>query len=274
MKRIVVFILIGISGLLYTGCEKNSFYVDHTPPSTPTGLLVDNGDNMAIVSWLSNRESNVAGYNIYSSSSYYGKYTLIGSTSKTYFVDNDVRNGYKYYYAVTAYNFNNDESDLSKENAYAAPRPEGFNETIFDYHRYPSVSGYSFAAYSAVPDTSILTDFYFDYDTNVGNYYLDVKSNADIKDMGATSSIYDIAIAPLSGWATTKDAVAIKGHTYVIWTMDNHFAKIRINDVTTSRVIFDWAYQTLKGEETLKISKTGTRSTSTMVIHNERNLLK
>lgn len=254
MKRIALFILIGISGIFYTGCQKNSFYVDHTPPSVPTGVLVDNGDNMAIVSWISNRESDVAGYNIYSSSSYYGKYVLIGSTKKNYFTDTEVRNGYKYYYAVTAYNYNNDESAFSYESAYAAPRPEGFNETIFDYHRYPDLSGYSFAAYSAVPYTGDLPDFYFDYDTSVGRFYLDVYSDTDIKDMGPTSSIYDIAVAPLSGWSTTGDAEAFKGHTYVIWTKDNHFAKIRISDITTTRVIFDWAYQTIKGEETLKVA--------------------
>jgi len=252
MKRTIFIIVIAIGSFFYAGCEDPMMYVDRTPPSAPTGVIVDNGDNMAIVSWNYNRESDVAGYNVYSSSSYNGKYYLIGSTSGTYFNDYGIQNGTKYYYAITAYDYDNNESELSYEDAYSAPRPEGFNQAIFDYHLYPSLSGYSFATESVVADTSALSDFYFD--VTGGVYYLDVFNDSDIKDMGRTSSIYDIASAPASGWSTTKDAVAIVGHTYVIWTVDNHFAKVRISSLTSQRVVFDWAYQTIAGEVTLKIA--------------------
>jgi hypothetical protein len=43
--------------------------------------------------------------------------------------------------------------------------------------------------------------------------------------------IYDIAFAPTTGWSEYKDAPALIGHTYVIWTWDNHFAKIRIKSL-------------------------------------------
>ena len=66
----------------------------------------------------------------------------------------------------------------------------------------------------------------------------------------------DIPFAPTSGWSPTKDAVATVGHTYVIWTWDNHFAKIRISQITNERVVFDWAYQLVEGERQLKPSAT------------------
>jgi len=74
--------------------------------------------------------------------------------------------------------------------------------------------------------------------------------------MGLTSDIYDIEFAPTTGWSPTKDAIAIVGHTYVIWTWDNHFAKIRISSITSDRMVFDWAYQLQEGNIQLKTSGT------------------
>jgi hypothetical protein len=75
--------------------------------------------------------------------------------------------------------------------------------------------------------------------------------------MGPTVDIYDIEIAPVSGWSTVKFVEAILGHTYVIWTWDNHFAKVRISSMTDERVVFDWAYQLVEGEPLLKGMKIG-----------------
>jgi len=250
MKNLAFFTVITIASLFYMGCEEPINYVDRTAPDAPTGLYVENGDNVAYLSWNASYDRDVAGYNIYSSSSYNGKYYLIGTTHSNSFTDYDIRNGYKYYYAVTAYDYDNNESDLSYDEAYSAPRPEGFNQAIFDFRQYPSMSAFSFATESVVSDTSALADFYFDNDN--GAYYLDVFNDTDIKDMGRTSSIYDITAAPSTGWSTTKDAAVVVGHTYVIWTVDNHYAKIRINSVNSQRVLFDWAYQSIKGEVTMK----------------------
>jgi sensor histidine kinase YesM len=247
--------------MFYMGCQEPINYLDRTPPDAPTGVYVENGDNAAYISWNQNYERDVAGYNIYSSSSYNGKYYLIGTTKSTSFTDYDITNGYKYYYAITAYDYDNNESGLSYEEAYAAPRPEGFNQSIFDYHQFPSLSAFSFATESVVNDTSALADFYFNNDN--GAYYLDVFSDTDIKDMGMTNSIYDITTAPSAGW--TKYATASVGHTYVIWTVDNNYAKIRISSVNSQRIVFDWAYQTIKGEVTMKTTaKTGGH---TKVVH-------
>lgn len=236
-----------------SSCFFNTPYEDLTPPSPPKNIVVINGDKRAEIYWKRNTESDLAGYNIYYSYSYDGKYTLIGSSSTNSFVDFGIRNGIKYYYAVTAYDYDGNESELSLDVAYAVPRPEGFNQSIFDSRRFPNNSGYSFSKYSVVPYNNQDADFFFEI--YQGNYYLVVYDDSDIQDMGPTRDIYDISFAPTSGWSSTKDEIAKVGNTYVIWTWDNHFAKIRIKNITPDRIVFDWAYQTVKGEPMLKPNK-------------------
>lgn len=252
-KTYKILLLLLIVGL--AGCDSNFYDYDDTPPSAPRNIYVLNGDERVDLEWDSNRESDIAGYNVYFAYSYYGEYELIGSTDYAYFVDYDAANGNKYYYAVTAYDYNGNESDLSRDVVYAVPRPEGFNQSIFDYRRFPDNAGYSFRNYMVVPFDDERADFFFEIYS--GDYYLDVWDDTDIQDMGLTNDIYDIAEAPLEGWSEYKDEPAVVGHTYVIWTWDNHFAKVRIKSLTRDRVIFDWAYQLVEGERMLKNAKTG-----------------
>jgi len=247
--KILFFIL---STLILASCGVNdpTSFVDTQPPSPPTGIVVINGDQRVDLSWLKNPEKDVAGYNIYTSPSYDGRYTLIGSSSNNFYVDLNVTNGNTYYFAVTAYDFNGNESDLSHDVIYTTPRPEGFDQTIFDYLKFPDNSGYTFNTYSVVAYDDSTTDFFFE--NFKGTYYLDVWDDSDIQDMGLTADIYDIAKAPTSGWSPTKDAIAIVGHTYVLWTWDNHYAKVRISSITNDRITFDWAFQLDEGNKLLK----------------------
>ncbi|MCK7520206.1 MAG: hypothetical protein MZV64_22195 [Ignavibacteriales bacterium] len=48
---------------------------------------------------------------------------------------NEAVNGDKYYYAVAAYDYNGNESELSYDVIYSTARPEGFNQAIFDYQK-------------------------------------------------------------------------------------------------------------------------------------------
>ena len=223
---------------------------DNQPPAPPTGLIVFNGDNRAEITWNQNRESDVEGYRVYYSDSYDGKYEYIGSSSNEYFVDRDAANGGKYYYAVTAYDYNGNESDLSYDAVYSAPRPEGFNEAIFDTLYNPYKSGFTFTDYYVVPYYDNSTDFFVEYYN--GRYYLDVYDDTEIQDMGLTQDIYDIPFAPESGWSPSGSAAVKVGHTYVIWTYDNHYAKVRVSNISGNRVVFDWAFQLIRGESMLK----------------------
>ncbi len=257
MKKNLIYIVSIIVVFTLTSCSKQGFWqVDNTPPSAPTGLKVINGDNRVDLSWNSNPERDLAGYNVYYSYTYDGKYTLIGSTHNNYYTDFGANNGTTYYYAVTAYDYNGNESQLSYEDVSATPRPEGFNQTVFDYRQFPDNGGFSFTTYTTVPYDDNSSDFFFE--NYNGTYYIDVWNDSNIQDMGPTQDIYDIPYAPVSGWSTTKDAIAIPGHTYVIWTWDNHYAKVRIASISSQRMVFDWAFQTVSGNVELKQKATPT----------------
>lgn len=255
MKKLIYYPLILLISFTLYSCGVNDPYsrADYTPPSVPTGITVLNGDNRVDLSWNKNYERDVAGYNVYYSDTYDGKYNLIGSTSDNYFVDYDASNGVTTYYAVTAYDFNGNESELSYDAIYATPRPEGFDQSIFDYRHFPDNAGYTFNDYSVVPYDDQTADFFFE--NYEGTYYLDVWDDTDIQDMGPTQDIWDIQYAPDAGWSSTKDEIARVGHTYVIWTWDNHYAKVRISAITPSRIVFDWSFQLVEGEPMLKPRK-------------------
>lgn len=258
MKKLILLITITfIASFFLSSCDDlNNIRYDDIPPSPPTNIRTITGDNRIDIYWDHSPERDVAGYNVYYSYSYDGRYTLIGSTDDNYFIDYGAKNGITYYYAVTAYDYNNNESELSKDVVYDTPRPEGFNQAVFDYNISPNNSGYDFSDYKVVAYNSDVADFFFE--NYNGKYYVTVWEDTDIQDMGATQDIYDISYAPLDGWISIKPgenikyAEAVVGHTYVIWTWDNHYAKIRIKNITRERMTFDWAYQLVEGNRELK----------------------
>ncbi len=258
--KTTLFLLIP-AALLFAGCEH--VYAPMAPPSAPTGLYTSTGDNFIELFWNSNPEHDVAGYNVYVSSSYNGRYELIGSAPEAYFVDRGAVNGNYYYYAVTAYDFDGNESDLSKDVAYDVPRPEGYNVVLNDYHVSPGTAGYSFATYSVVEYNANASDMFFDNDN--GSLYMDVFTDTDIQDMGPTNSILDISAAPSSGWSPDHSVLLVPGHTYVVWTLDDHYAKFRVSSISQGRVVFDWAYQLIKSSPLLKHGTTN-RGSRTMML--------
>lgn len=239
-----------IGSLALTGCHHNFFGPDLIPPSAPRGLYTSTGDNFIELFWDVNPEPDVAGYNIYVSGTYEGPYQAIGSSRDAYFLDNGARNGNKYYYAVTAYDFDGNESAFSREIAYDIPRPEGYDVLLDEANNAPSTSGYDFSQYRVVPYNDQYADMFFDY--YQGEYYMVVGTDSDIEDMGPTGSILDVREAPSSGWSTTHDAVLRVGHTYVVWTWDDHYAKFRVSALSPTRVVFDWAYQVRASTALLK----------------------
>ncbi|MBI5472912.1 MAG: hypothetical protein HY961_11255 [Ignavibacteriae bacterium] len=235
------------------GCKEFMNNVDTIPPSRPTGLWTETGDNMIELFWDENREDDVAGYNVFVSSSYDGRYELVASVRDGFYQDLDVVNGSTYYYAVTAYDYDGNESDLSRDVAYDIPRPEGYNVVLDDFRRVTATSGYDFSRYGVVPYNDLYADIYFE------NYrdtlYMNVRSDSDIKDMGRTNSILEIREAPSAGWSPTHDVRLIAGHTYVVWTWDDHYAKFRVSNLSSGRVTFDWAYQLQESNPLLKSVK-------------------
>jgi hypothetical protein len=248
MKRLLVLII--AASAAFSGCIDGINHPDRTPPTPPSGLSTATGDNFIELFWKRSPERDVAGYNVFVSSSYDGRYELIGSSESPYFLDKDAVNGNVYYYAVTAYDYEGNESELSKDVAYDIPRPEGYDVQVSDFHLYPATAAYDFSAYAVVRYDDDNADMYMEnYD---GTMYMNVRTDTDIQDMGPTASILDIGMAPSDGWSTTHDVVLKPGHTYAVWTWDDHFAKFRVHALSSSRMVFDWAYQTKPSTKLLK----------------------
>ena len=89
--------------------------------------------------------------------------------------------------------------------------------------------------------------------TFLGTFFINVADvNTDIQDMGYTYDFDDIGYSPSEGWSSIGWTEVIDRHTYIIWTNDNHFAKLRVININgTSSVEFQWAYQTDTGNPEL-----------------------
>lgn len=246
MKNILIPLTLALAAI---GCNITEFR-DTTPPLAPSSIWTETGDNFIELFWSPNTERDLAGYNVFVSNSYNGRYELIASTNRTYFLDNGARNGNTYYYAVTAFDFDGNESPLSRDVVYDVPRPEGYGVIVNDFNRTPQSAGYDFSSYAVVPYNDLYADMYFEYYN--GAYYMNVRSDTDIQDMGYTNSLLDIRVAPSEGWSPTHDVLLRVGHTYVVWTFDDHYAKFRVTSLSPARVVFDWAYQLQRGNPLLK----------------------
>lgn len=235
---------------LFTFSCQDFDVIDTTPPASPRGIQTISLDNAVQLDWLDNTEPDLAGYRIWVSDRYDGKYVHIGTTKTNRFIDRGARNGVTYYYGLTAFDFNGNESEMSREVVYDTPRPEGYGVKLYNYRQYPSLAGYDFSTFSIGRYDDEYTDVFYEYVS--GRSYLNVWKDTDIQDMGYTRTLDDISVAPSGGWSPSKSVEAIPGHTYVVWTWDDHYAKIRVTEVRSSYIVFDWAYQIAKGNPELK----------------------
>ena len=244
-----------LASLMGLGCRSHSSSVDLTPPAAPRGVETYAGDGFTEIFWTENTERDLAGYNIYVASDPHGRFRQIGSTRSADFVDRGVVNGETYYYGVAASDFDGNEGALSVDVVGVTPRPEGYNVALPNYITSPNSAGYDFSTNSIGPYNDKYTDIFFEYSNGVA--YMNVWNDSDIQDMGFTKSLDEIREAPNGGWAPTKDVPLIVGHTYVVWTWDNHYAKLLVTSLSAQRAVFDWAYQLQEGNPFLKHSTHG-----------------
>lgn len=258
-------------GLLLTGsfgceCDEDGRCCgpDTDPPAAPRGLYSITGDERVTLIWYANTEDDLDGYNVWWSHSYDGTYEQVATVYATHvdeesYVDRNLDNGYTSYYAVTAFDRSGNESELSLDEVWDTPRPEGDAELkhAFDY---PAQSGFDLSADRVVSWNSPSADLYFweiAYENAneeiivapalIAEDVTGTGRRAWIQDMGWTADFNEISFAPDDmGWSETGAVEAILGHTYVLLTLGGrqvYYAKIRVTYVAADRVEFQWAFQ-------------------------------
>ncbi len=267
LKKTLGISLIIIPALLLTACDQRSTtYVsgdDDMAPPVPSGVTTTTGDGIVWVEWNPiNGIPDLAGFYVWRSTDNYDFFWIatVGE-NVTEYEDDDVINGVTYYYGISSFDDDGNESRVSfdYESAFDTPRPEGFDEIIYDFNDpdYEDLSGFDFSREERVHWLSSRCDIFLEYDTDFGAFFIWLGDNGRyIQDMGYTDGFDDITYAPETGWSEFTYIEAIEGHTYVMMTWNNHYAKIRVTDFDSFpayRMIFDWGYQIDPGNRELKI---------------------
>ena len=251
--------IIMLAAAVLGGCRDATGPRDLTPPAAPRGLYTVTGDETVYMSWLDNTEPDVAGYRVYEAPCAGGSscpYERIGSTGSTTFTVTGLTNGVTRYYAVAAYDFAGNESDLAYETIFDTPRPEGFGAIVSSYITSPTVAGWDFSGARVRAYDDPATDMFYGHNGSSLNMFVSYFQT-DIQDAGYASSLDAVDFAPNGGWSSTGSGELIQGHCYVVCTRDDHYAKFRVTSIVAQpsgppRVQFDWAYQVDAGNPELK----------------------
>ncbi len=219
-------------------------------PHAPVDVYSVTGDGEVFLYWTPVDGARVDYFVVYRSPRANGTYTEVGHSRDDGFTDHGLENGRTYYYAVTAVNRCGDESDLSREVVHDTPRPEGFGAVIRDAGGpYPDRSGWQFSDYRAVPWDYAGADVYFIVSDGTP-YLVATDTDTDIQDAGYVD--FDtVDWAPDGGWSPTGTVEVVPGHTYVVWTRNDHFAKVHATSADGGVLRFDWGYQVDRGNPEL-----------------------
>lgn len=225
---------------LTTGChEQDKIISVDNPPNRVQGVYSVTGDDRVTIYWNENQESDIDYYKVYRNSASTGTFTLVGSANNPPFVDTQVTNGTTYFYAVAAVDLHGQESeDLSFENVFDTPRPEGFGATLADASVTPATAGWDFSAHTVRSSTDALTDIFYDAPG------IQAVNGVKIQDAGYVALI-DVDFGPPAneGWSTTGIVEAIPGHSYIVLTPEGHYAKFEVRSQASGNIVIDWAYQ-------------------------------
>ncbi len=249
-------ILLAWGTAMFAGCDEcDDCYIlgEDTPPAVPRGLYSITGDGEVHLFWIANTEEDFDFYAIYRSLDDV-EYNEIATTTATSFVDHGLTNGVTYYYAITAVDEYGLESDPSfNQLIFDTPRPEGLGFTAYDYFTNRPRAAFDFSAMQVVDGDDVNADVWFDiavvpdvFGNDIEQFFINVADDmTDIQDFGFANDLDDVGWAPAQGWSEIGYVELIEGHTYIVWTWDDHFAKLRVNsiDYANGRISFDWAYQ-------------------------------
>ena len=206
--------------------------------------------------WLGNTESDVAGYRIYMAPCASGSscpYDRVGTTTATSFQVTGLTNSVTRYFAVAAVDLAGNESALSYETIFDTPRPAGFGAAMSNFVSTPAFAGWDFSVAHTVAYNAPSVDVWFGDNGSVKQLFGADNGSVltGVQDVGFVNSLDDVDFAPTQGWSPTGTAELIIGHAYIVWTLDDHYAKLRVTGFSSGNVIFDWAYQADVGNREL-----------------------
>ncbi len=263
MKSMMKIMLVTAIILTFIGCE-NENEILNPPPAAPQGVFTITGDNAVYLYWNGPYEVDLREYIILRSFEEFDNYVEIARVTAESnpaldlliyeYVDTEVQNGTTYFYAVMTVDNSRQESGLSAESVFDTPRPQG-QVTLYPVSVDGTIAGFNLVTETVVNYTSNAADIYLVYD-NVDDIYFITVGNVDIdiQDMGFSYDFDQINYAPDDGWSQFIDMELILGHTYVIWTDTDNYAKLRPVQIFSSGAVrFEWAYQTDSGNRELKI---------------------
>ncbi len=250
--------LLFLSAAALTGCDEDcdGCAFDSHPPAIPRGLYSITGDEEVELRWVPNDENDLDGYDVFRRGESHGDFRRIATVSEhaQSFVDREVVNGRTYWYAISAFDRSDNESELTPENVFDTPRPEGFSVHLHNAADSSTRAGFDFSQRDVVDADSDAADVYFWSRPSEGPWMIATERSeedfTDIQDAGFLP-LRDVGWAPENGWSPRGEVALIEGHSYVVWTWDNHFAKFRVVSVDADEVVFDWAYQTDEGNPEL-----------------------
>ncbi len=254
--------MVTLAAFGFFGCDNDDdiIYIEDPAPQAPQGVFSVTGDAAVYIFWNGLYEDDIVEYVVGWNDELLGEYEEVGRVfanphpvDNLYgFVDTDVDNGQTYFYAVWAVDEAGQVSEPSLEEVFDTPRPEGTVE-LRSRFKEPILSGFDLSQGARVPWDASTADVYVDHDTlfRGAETLIVINLNAaglatDIQDMGYHESFDEIGWAPDDGWSDLRKYELIAGHTYVVWTSDYHYAKMRVTALAheTGWVSFQWAYQT------------------------------
>ena len=251
LKKLIVLPILLILAIALSGCSDDEILIINEIPAAPQGVFSITGDNAVYIFWNAPYEADLDEFFVYRSFEPVNNFVVIGTVIADdnpnldlvlhQYTDNTAVNGQTYYYAVASVDFAGQVSELSAEDVFDTPRPEG-TIIIPEISTDPTIAGLDLSTQSRVSWNDPNADIYLD--TVAGIFYINATDTlTDLQDMGYTESFDDIGYAPTTGWSENGWAEVIPGHTYVIWTRDLHYAKIRASTIGSDFVDFQWAYQ-------------------------------
>ena len=170
---------------------------DTTPPAAPSGLVATAGDGKVDLVWAANSETDLAGYNVYRSSSAGGTYAQVNTAlvASNGWEDTGLVNGNTYYYVVRAEDTSTNESSNSNE---ASAMPEAPVDTT------PPAAPSGLVATPG--DGKVDLAWGANSETDLAGYNVYRSSSA-----GGTYAQVNTALVASNGW---EDTGLVNGNTY------------------------------------------------------------